>query len=100
MIALMWMLTLFIEVTLYFYAFVLGLSQLLNLKEFRVLTLPTGMILIALAPLIAPNYTYYNAVFDNYWVYYIITFGLFLPLVLLSVGMFRSALSKDLKFRN
>lgn len=46
------------------------------------------------------NYTYYNAVFDNYWVYYIITFGLFLPLVLLSVGMFRSALSKDLKFRN
>ncbi|MNV67112.1 Spore germination protein YndE [compost metagenome] len=100
MIALMWMLTLFIEVTLYFYAFVLGLSQLLNLKEFRVLTLPTGMILIALAPLIAPNYTYYNAVFDNYWVYYIITFGLFLPLVLLSVGMFRRTLNKDLKSRN
>lgn len=100
MIALMWMLTLFIEVTLYFYAFVLGLSQLLNLKEYRVLTLPTGMILVALAPLIAPNYTYYSAVFDNYWVYYIITFGLFLPLVLLGVGMFRRALSKDLKYRN
>lgn len=87
MIALLWMLTLFIEVTLYFYAFVLGLSQLLKLKEYRALTLPTGLILVALAPLIAPNYAYYNAVFDNYWVYYIITFGLFLPLVLLGVAM-------------
>lgn len=100
LIALLWMLTLFIEVTLYFYAFVLGMSQLLNLKEFRVLTLPTGMILVALAPLIAPNYTYYNTLFDNYWVYYIITFGVFLPLVLLGVGMFRNVLNKDLKSRN
>lgn len=100
MIALLWLLTLFIEVTLYFYAFVLGLSQLLKLKEYRVLTLPTGLILVTLVPLIAPNYTYYNTVFDNYWVYYVITFGLFLPLVLLSVGIFRRALSKDLKPRS
>ncbi|WP_143765036.1 GerAB/ArcD/ProY family transporter [Paenibacillus odorifer] len=100
MIALLWMLTLFIEVTLYFYAFVLGLSQLFKLKEYRVLTLPTGLILVTLAPLIAPNYTYYNKVFDNYWVYYVITFGLFLPLVLLGVGMFRRALDKGLKSRS
>lgn len=100
MIALQWMLTLFIKVTLYFYAFILGLSQLLNLKEYRVLSLPTGIILVALAPLIAPNFTYYNAIFDNYWVYYVITFGVFLPLVVLSVGMFRRALSKDLTSRN
>ncbi|MEK4191704.1 MULTISPECIES: GerAB/ArcD/ProY family transporter [Paenibacillus] len=100
MIALLWMLTLFIEVTLYFYAFVLGLSQLFKLKEYRVLTLPAGLILVTLAPLIAPNYTYYNKVFDNYWVYYVITFGLFLPLVLLGVGMFRRALSKGLKSRS
>ncbi|WP_179088230.1 GerAB/ArcD/ProY family transporter [Paenibacillus odorifer] len=100
MIALLWMLTLFIEVTLYFYAFVLGLSQLFKLKEYRVLTLPTGLILVTLAPLIGPNYTYYNKVFDNYWVYYVITFGLFLPLVLLGVGMFRRALDKGLKSRS
>lgn len=99
LIALQWMLTFFIKVTLYFYAFILGLSQLLKLKEYRVLTLPTGLILVALAVLIAPNYTYYSAIFDNYWVYYVITFGLFLPLVLLSVVMFRRALSKDLKSR-
>jgi spore germination protein KB len=99
MIALLWMLTLFIEVTLYFYAFVLGLAQLLKLKEYRVLTLPTGFILVTLAPLIAPNYTYYNMIFDNYWVYYIITFGVFLPLALLGVGMFRGALSKGLQSR-
>lgn len=100
LIALQWMLTFFIKVTLYFYAFILGLSQLLKLKEYRVLTLPTGLILVALAPLIAPNYTYYSTVFENYWVYYVITFGLFLPLVLLCVVMFRRALSNDLKSGN
>jgi spore germination protein KB len=100
LIALQWMLTLFIKVTLFFYAFILGLSQLLKLKEYRVLTLPTGLILVSLAPIIAPNFTYYNTVFDNYWVYYVITFGLFLPLVLLGVAMFRRALSKDLKSQN
>lgn len=100
LIALQWMLTLFIKITLYFYAFILGLSQLLKLKEYRVLTLPTGLILVSLAPIIAPNFTYYNTVFDNYWVYYVITFGLFLPLVLLGVAMFRRALSKDLKSQN
>ncbi|WP_440961156.1 GerAB/ArcD/ProY family transporter [Paenibacillus nitricinens] len=100
LIALQWMLTFFIKVTFFFYAFILGISQLLKLKEYRVLTLPTGLILVALAPIIAPNFTYYNAVFDNYWVYYVITFGLFLPMVLLSVGMFRRALSKDLNSRN
>jgi len=100
LIALQWMFTLFIKVTLFFYAFILGISQLFKLKEFRVLTLPTGLILVALAPLIAPNYTYYNTVFDNYWVYYVITFGFFLPLVLLGMAMFQRALRKDLKSRN
>lgn len=100
MIALQWMLTFFIKVVLYFYAFILGLSQLLKLKEYRVLTLPTGLILVALAPLIAPNFSYYNTVFDDYWAYYVITFGVFLPLILLSVGIFRKALNKDFKSRN
>jgi spore germination protein KB len=100
LIALQWMLTFFIKVTLYFYAFILGLSQLMKLKEYRVLTLPTGLILVPLALLIAPNSSYYITAFDNYWVYYVITFGLFLPLVLLSVGMFRRTLNKNLKSRN
>lgn len=97
MIAILWMLTLFIKVVLFFYGFILGLAQLLKLKEYRVLTIPSGMVLVASAPLIAPNFTYYNQVFDTYWVYYIITFGLFLPLVLLGVAMIRKALNKDIK---
>lgn len=97
MIAILWMLTLFIKIALFFYGFILGLSQLFRLKEYRVLTLPSGIALVALAPLIAPNFTYYNYIFDTYWVYYIITFGLFLPLVLLAVSMIRKRLNKDMK---
>ncbi len=94
MIAIMWMITLFIKATIYFYAFILGLSQLFHLKEYRVLTLPTAVIGVACAPLIAPNQTYYIFVFEHYWPYFVITFSLILPLVLWGVGSFRKSLGK------
>lgn len=94
MIAILWMITLFIKATIYFYAFILGLSQLLHLKEYRALTLPTAVIGVACAPLIAPNQTYYIFVYENYWPYFVITFGLLLPLALWGVGSFRKSLGK------
>ena len=95
LIAIMWMITLFIKATVYFYAFILGLSQLLNLKEYRAITLPVAIIAVAGAPLIAPNQTYYIYAFDNFWPYFIITFGLILPLLLWGVGSFRKSLGKN-----
>lgn len=94
MIAIMWMITLFIKATIYFYAFVLGVSQLFKLKVYRVLTLPVAVIGVACAPLIAPNQTYYIHVFEHYWPYFVITFGFILPLALWTVGSFRKSLGK------
>lgn len=94
MIAIMWMITLFIKATIYFYAFVLGVSQLFKLKVYRVLTLPTAVIGVACAPLIAPNQTYYILIFKLYWPFFVITFGLILPLLVWAVGSFRKSLGK------
>lgn len=82
-IALLWLLTISIKITLYFYAFILGLAQLFKLKEYRMLALPAAMLLIAFSPLISPNITYYNLLITKYWPYFDLTFGLLFPLLLI-----------------
>jgi len=95
MLALMWMLTIFMKISLYFYGFNLGLAQLLKLKEYRMLTLPTAVILITLSPVISPNIIYYNKVLANYWPYLDLTYGLLLPLLLLGVYFIRKSFKRS-----
>jgi len=81
--ALMWIVTVYYKITLYFYAFVKGMSQLLMLKNDRMLTLPTSMIIIVLSLVIAPNISYYDNFTAKYWPYLDLTFCVFLPILLL-----------------
>jgi spore germination protein KB len=94
-LALMWTLTVFMKVTFYFYIFNLGLAQLLKLKEYRMLTLPAGLLLIVLTPVISPSITYFNTVISKYWPYFDLTYGLLLPLLLLAVYFIRTKFKKS-----
>ncbi|MNP04084.1 Spore germination protein YndE [compost metagenome] len=89
MITLMWILTLFMKVSIHFYVFNIGLAQLFKLKEYRMLSLPTGLLMIVLSTVIAPNIVYYNQILSEYWPYFDITYGLILPLLLLGVYYLR-----------
>lgn len=93
-IALMWLLTISIKITLYFYAFILGLAQLFKLKEYRMLAFPAAMLLIVLSPLISPNITYYNVLIAKYWPYLDLTYGLLFPLLLIGVYYVRKISKK------
>jgi spore germination protein KB len=84
-IALMWILTIFCKISIFFYVFVVGLAQLLKLKEYRVLILPAALIMIALALSIVPNITYFKMVTADYWPFFDLTFAIILPLLLLAV---------------
>ncbi|MHA0857163.1 GerAB/ArcD/ProY family transporter [Paenibacillus sp. CMAA1364] len=95
LLAFIWLLTTFIKLSLYFYAFNFGLAQLLNLKEYRMLTLPSGMLMLVLSAIIAPNIAYYNKVLANYWPYFDMTYGLLLPLILLAVHYIRKKFKKS-----
>lgn len=97
MIAILWMLTIFLKVSLYLYAFILGLSQLLKLKEYQMLALPTAMILIALSALMPPSITYYQNLISKYWTYYDLTYGLFFPLLLLLVCIIQKKIKNSTK---
>jgi spore germination protein KB len=99
-LALMWFVTIFFKILLFFYGFVLGLSQVLKLKEYKSLTLPAAMILMVLSTLIAPNITYYNNVIARYWPFYDYTVNVLFPLLLLGVYGLRQKLfsqSSDLE---
>lgn len=97
MLALMWFLTIFMKSAFYFYVFNLGLAQLLKLKGYRMLTLPTALLMIVLAPIIAPDITYYNKVISTYWPYFDMTYGILLPLLLLVGYYMRKVFTRSTK---
>lgn len=89
LMATLWTLALFFKVTLYFYTGVLGLSKLLNIKEYRVLTFPVGSIVLVISIIIFPNILYQYK-FDEENAIALTTFvGLLCPLVITVVFLLR-----------
>jgi len=87
--AFLWIITIFYRVLIYFYATVIGIAQIFNLKDYRSLLLPLGMILVVVSLIVSPNVVYTDVYNKDIWVLYASTYGLFLPLVLLVVSKIR-----------
>lgn len=85
-----WILGTFIKITFTFYLAVLGLSQLLNLKDYRPLILPIGSILVPLSLLLGPSLTAL-ATFTSYEIFtwYSLFFILVIPSLLLLIAVVR-----------
>jgi spore germination protein KB len=84
-----WFLTIFFKMTLNFYASILCFAQIFNLRDFRFLTFPFGILLIILALVSNPNISYYITFLDQIWTPYSLTFGLFIPIFLWLVSLFK-----------
>jgi spore germination protein KB len=77
--ALLWFLTIYFKAVCYCYASVKGLAQILFLKDYQILTLPFGMLLIAYSIIVYPD-VIYEAEWDlKTWIPYSLTYGLILP---------------------
>lgn len=86
-----WMTTNFVSTFFYFYAGVVGLSQLLGLKSYKTLVLPLILIVFAYSDIIFKN-TPYQIEWDILvWTPVIFTYGLILPIVLLIVSKLKKA---------
>ncbi|MFK7691779.1 endospore germination permease [Paenibacillus sp. HJGM_3] len=83
--AVMWILTLFMKVTVYVIMIQLMLGQLFKLKQARALALPIGFFAIGSGIAIAPNITVFNHVAAMYWPFFSASFGVGLPVLLLIV---------------
>ncbi|MBI0579315.1 endospore germination permease [Neobacillus cucumis] len=96
-LAIMWLITIFFKMSIYFYAAVIGFVQTLNLKDYRPFTLPLGMILVTISFFSHPNVTH-SAKFDNeIWPIYSLMYGIVLPLLLLAVNAIRKLTNLDTK---
>ncbi|MBT2618875.1 MULTISPECIES: endospore germination permease [unclassified Bacillus (in: firmicutes)] len=95
--AIMWFITIYFKMVIYFYASVIGLAQTFNLKDYQPLTLPLGVISVSLSLIIHPNVAQ-SATFDKeVWPLYVSVYGLVLPLLLLAVNGFRKKIHKNKK---
>lgn len=47
----------FMKITVCLYAFVLGLAQWLNLKDYKPIAMPAGLLMLALSTYVYENYT-------------------------------------------
>jgi len=92
----MWFISIFFKLSLYFYASVTGLAQTLNVKDYRFLTLPLGVVMVALSMLVHPNTLHSFEYNRETWLSYVSTYGLFLPLLLLGVYAFRRKGRQDM----
>lgn len=88
-LAIMWLFSLYIKTSLYFYATVLGLGQLLQLKDYRPLTFPVGMMIVIFSVIVYPDFAYQQKWDALTWVPYILTIGFFYPVLLLGAALFR-----------
>ena len=77
--AALWIISLYFKMVVYFFASVLGLAQILNLKDYRPLTYPLGLIVIALSTIIFPNIIYQENFDASTAVSFSLVVGLFIP---------------------
>ncbi|WP_226000267.1 GerAB/ArcD/ProY family transporter [Paenibacillus sp. BJ-4] len=92
--AVMWFISLYFRTTIYMYVIVLVIAQIFNLKDYRPLILPLGMILVVMSVIIYPNAPYQQKWDGTVWVSYILSVGLFLPLLLLCIHVIRKLWSR------
>ncbi|MGG3800578.1 GerAB/ArcD/ProY family transporter [Metabacillus fastidiosus] len=97
-VAFIWIITIYFRVLVYFYLTVIGLAQILNLKSYRPLTLPLGMILVNVSLIVHPNTAHSIEYNLKTWVPYISIYGLFLPLLLIVIAKIRKKTGKNQNF--
>ncbi|EHB68241.1 MULTISPECIES: endospore germination permease [Paenibacillus] len=95
--AVMWFITLFFRISLYFYAIAIGISQVFHIKNYQPLVMPLGWILAAVSVFIYPNVPFKLQWDATIWVPYTITVGFLFPLVLLILHGLRKMLPKKSK---
>ncbi|MEH7304854.1 GerAB/ArcD/ProY family transporter [Neobacillus drentensis] len=100
MLAIIWFISLYFKMIIYFFGSAVGFAQILNLKDYRPLTLPLGMILVVLSLVIYPNITYSRSASLDVWTPLMITIGFLFPLSLLFVDLIRKRILSKITAKN
>ncbi|WP_345240839.1 endospore germination permease [Pontibacillus salipaludis] len=94
-IAVSWILTIFFKLSLYFYAAVTALSQVLKVNSYRSLTFPLGIFVIVLSLIVYPSSIYASEWNQTTWIYYSATFGVLYPLLITIATLIRKLFKRS-----
>lgn len=89
-IAGMWVLSIFFKTAIYFYGCVIGLAEILAVKNYRFLVIPIGLLAILFSTACYPNVAYMAYWDEKYWAPYSMVMGFFLPLLTLIIDKIKS----------
>ncbi|WP_158289429.1 GerAB/ArcD/ProY family transporter [Paenibacillus flagellatus] len=92
-LAINWIISTYFKSMLNGYAFLIGISELLGLRDVRALAVPFGVLLFGLAYIVSPNVVFFSSMFP-YWIEMDMLFGLFIPGVLFAVHVMKKGRSK------
>jgi len=92
-VAIMWIITIYFRMMIYYYSAVVGIAQIFKIKDYRSLTLPLGFIAVIFSLIIHPNEAHSIHYNERYWPMFASTFGIFLPLLLLVVSFYRNKMA-------
>ncbi len=98
LMALLWIISLYFKLILYFYATILAIAQILNLKDYRPLIMPMGIIAVVLSLVVYPNIIYKQEWDNTTGNSLTLVVGILFPLLLVIVyGIRRKNLKKELE---
>ncbi|MBP1994822.1 GerAB/ArcD/ProY family transporter [Paenibacillus eucommiae] len=89
LMAFIWIITLYFRMSLYYYVTLVAIAQIFNLKDYRPLAIPLGLLMLALAPIEYPTSIFDEYTTKVYWIPYALIAGLIYPLVLLGIARLR-----------
>ena len=90
----MWISSIYIRTFMYFYTTVVGLAQILKIKDHRPLILPMGIIVIGLSQIVHPDIVHSTNYNNEIWPIFSFIFTILLPILLLIVAAIRNRKSK------
>lgn len=92
-IASIWIFTLYFKLSLCFHAAIRETAQLLKVKDYKILSFPSAVLVVAVSLILVPNVSYFNTLIIQTWWPYTLTQGLLLPLLLLGIPKVKSLVS-------
>ncbi|WP_155591297.1 GerAB/ArcD/ProY family transporter [Lysinibacillus cavernae] len=93
--AFMWISSIYIRTFMYFYTTVVGLAQILKIKDHRPLIIPMGILVIGLSQIVHPDIVHSNNYNNEIWPIFSFIFTILLPLLILIVTVIRNRKSND-----
>lgn len=93
-LAIMWILSIYVKMSMYLYVVALGIGQILNLKDHRPLVLPLGGISLALSLVMFSNIIEQQNWDKEISIFFSYTVGLLLPLIIFCIVMLRKMVQK------